>query len=540
MSIEATERFAPAARVVTPRRRKHKRLPVVAIDGQNTLTEHGEVGTVADLIATLPDREPTLFVKHMAADFLARLDNTFRDTHTSWQWRASERETAINQAGVRVASRVTTTVHFFGFQNGQYHKIIDPVALHSRNIDDVMPGDEPQIIRLLKWAVAIRDFCDENNLEVKPTAGSISAQLLTDPRFYPNARRKVPLATNNSARENLPGNFYHLSVRPGPQREYTAYYIDQRRAHHYHAGKAALPHSDHLYAHGMFQESDRCIFAGVWDGFCGLYCLDLDVPQDRRTNPLLRNWLRHQPSDTILERRFIYSNELDFLTAMGYTVRGVRSAWGSQKQDTGIAKYSEWANEQLDIHNEARWIKPLLLSAYGVLARRPQIAEALYRTAKRGTPRTIPVGQHNLTGVFTKGRHKLEPGIANVLHRGMIEAATRVESVSYAVYLMHAGYKILSVYADAVMVEVDDDQPLPLIIDPWRLKETLHHLQFINTHSFQSGEMTKMPGVPGISKDSARHRQATPGRAPRIRFEALTGKTVLVDGPTRTKKVGIQ
>jgi hypothetical protein len=480
----------------------------------------------------------TLFVKYGAADFVAALDLTYAKKFPAWQWHATQRESTITHNGKRVASRVTVAIHFFGFKHRNYHRIIDPVTLHARSLDEIRPGPEPKIQRLLQWAILLRDFCDENGLQIRPTAGGIAAQFLTDKRFYPDARRKVTRQTNERVREEMPGNFYHLTVKPGPEREYTAYYLDQRRAHHHHARTVALPDSNGLYAHGHYHDCGQIAFTNTWDDFCGLYCLDLVPPTSRPTSPFIRNWLRHHPADTLLERRYIYSNELPLLQDMGYTVHGVRAAWGSHRRDTGLSLYAEWADAQLDRYEGAPWIKPLLLATYGTLATRPKIAEAIFKTCKKGEPVTIPVGKNKLRGTMTHGRFKIEPRIANVLHRGMIEAATRAESVSYAVYLKSVGYKVLSIYADAVIVAVDDDQQLPLIIDPWRLKATLNHLQFVNTQSFQSGEMTRMPGVPGTSRDGLRHRQATPGRAPRVKLEALTGGFILTDGPTRRRKNG--
>jgi hypothetical protein len=535
--------FSPP-RIVNPRHRTSRRLSVVAIHGQNVLTEDGQVTTLDELVSTLPKLKPTLFVKYSSADWLAELDEKFAPRFPSWQWHATSKESAIVRPdGLKVAARVSTVVHFFGFKNGQYHKVIDPVTMHARSIDDIWPSDEPKIVRLLKWAITLRDFCDDNNLEVRPTIGSISIQFLTDRRFYPDARRKVPRLTNDSVRERLPGNFYYLGVRPGPHREYTAYYLDQRRAHHHHARTTALPDANGLYALGCFQDVRMpCVFDNVWPNFYGLYCLDLDSPTDRQPRPYVRDWLRdHFPPGSTLEARFIYSNELDFLYEQGYTVRGVRAAWGSHRQDTGLAKYAEWAESQLDTYGEQPWLKPVLLATYGTLAMRPRIAEAVFRSAKRGERVDIPVGKNVLHGMMTKGKIKVEPRIANVLHRGMIESATRRESLDFAYYLTMKHYRVLSIYADAVIVQVNDDQELPLIIEPWRLKETLHHLEFINTQSFQSGEMTKMPGVAGTSRDAVRH--SVPGRAPSgpprpRKYDALTGKPVPQHIQSRKERVG--
>lgn len=521
------EAFAAPKRTVKPRGRTYKRLPVIAIHKQQTLNEQGEVGTVAELVEALPTMPATLFVKYMAADFVAALDITYAKDYPTWQWQARESEKAITRSdGVRVAARITTTIAFFGFKGGNYHKIIDPVTMYARNIDVIWPSEESTIVRLLSWGMALRDFCDTNSIDVRPSTGGISAQFLTDKRFYPDARRKVPRSTNDSVREELPGNYYNLSVRPGPEREYTAYYLDQHRAHHTHARDTPMPHANGLYAIGRFQDQEAVVFERTWDDFCGLYCLDLIPPAT--SNRLMRDWLRHQPQEQLLGKRYVYSNELTLLRDNGYTVAGVRAAWGSHRQDCGLSEYARWAMGQLDDYSDAQWLKPLLLSAYGVLATRPKIAETVYKQCKKGEAVTLLVGQNKLRGTRVKGRYKIEPRIANVLHRGMIEAGTRVESLYYAIHLEQKGYQVLSVYADAVIVKVDDDQPLPLIVDPWRLKDTLHHLQFINTQAFQSGEMTRLPGVAGVSRDAARHRQQSPGHAPRIQKKYLMGEPVTV------------
>jgi hypothetical protein len=119
---------------------------------------------------------------------------------------------------------------------------------------------------------------------------------------------------------------------------------------------------------------------------------------------------------------------------------------------------------------------------------------------------------------------KLEPGIVNVIQRGMIEAATRSESIALAQYLEHKGQRILAIYADAVIIEQDDDRPLPLLFDPWEVKRTLNHYQPINTQAFTSDSMTRLPGV---SQELRQYRQHAPGYAPRrVMYEAPTGRRI--------------
>lgn len=491
--------FDHAPPTIKPRIRSRKVLPIVVIAGDNAIHEDGTVRYAPDLALNLHEYPPTLFVSRSAADFIARLDAHYAIADpTHWQWQVADSTRGIQRPDrLKVATRVETAVRLFGFKGGSYHKAIDPVTMYGHGLDTIWPGTTPSAVRLMEWAVALRDFCAANGLDVKPTIGSISSQLLRDQRFYPKARRKVPAIINERAREHLPGNHYVLTTIPSPHREFNALYLDQSRAHHYHAANTPMPASDHLYAHGYFVTLDRIAFMEPLLGFHGLYCLDLEAPSCTGRF----QWL---PSGD-LERAFVFSNELAHLADDGYRVTGVRAAWGSFQRDTGIPLYARWASEQLDRYNGAPWLKPILLATYGTLASRPRMAESVFRLAKRGTPVSVSTGRGELHGTLVQRKRKLEPGIANVIQRGMVEAATRSESVGYAQYLQSSGLKVLSIYADAVIVVDDADTPVPENIpEPWRLKTKLTHLQFINQQAFISGEMTKLPGV---SRGAVAYRQ---------------------------------
>lgn len=508
----------PLPRTVKPRHRNPKRMPVVAISNDTWIDEHGQTGSTEYLVDMLPTMPPTLFTKMNAADFLSQLDKRFDGKTHGWQWRTSTGlRDVVAPDGTRVATQISVVVHFFGWKGGNYHRIIDPVTMYGRKLDEIWPGDDSRIVKLLRWTVTLRNFCHSQSLDVRPTTGGMSAQLLTDPRFYPKARRKVPAKINERARENLPGNHYALHVYPSPRHEWSAWYLDQHRAHHYHARITPLPDANTLFAHGFFQNLDDIAFEDTIPEFYGLYCLDLQMPRWRR------NWLWVRDG----ERAFVWSNELPHLLDAGYIVNGVYAAWGSRHLDTGLSRYATWAEQQLDEHGDPKWLKPLLLSAYGVLATRPRHAEAIFKLARNGEPVTVVTGHNSLSGLRVRSARKLETQIANVLHRGMIEAATRSESIGLAHWLTHNGYRVLSIYADAVIVEREGDKDLPTLPEPWRLKDTLNHLQFINQQAFVSGEMTKLPGV---GREFRAYRQATPGRAPRkLLFDALSGREYLSD-----------
>lgn len=486
-SVTSNKVPPPAERIVRPRTREYRHYPIIAICGEDTLDENGEVGTLHDLMANLPKMQPILFVTIGSGDLLARMDAIYSQwTPQTWQFRVSNHEREIVRPdGIRAASRVTLAIHYLGWKHGNYHKMIDPITMYGRRLDEIMPGGKSPIGKLLDWGITLRTFCEANGIEVRPTNGAISSQLLTDPRFYPEARRKVPACINESTREAMPGNHYDLRAFTDYD-EYSAIYIDQSRAHHYHARTTHLPDANYLYAHGRFVDLESIVFTELPDQFYGLYCLDLECPND-----VAFSWL---PSGT-LEKQFVWSNELPHLLDMGYMVTGIRACWGSRKQDKGLARYARWAETQLYEYDNAAWLKPLLLSAYGVLATKPRYAESVFKLAKTGIPTTIRTGRYKLNGICAVGTRKLEPRIANVLHRGMIEAATRSESVGLAQHLTGMGHRVLSIYADAVIVQLDEENPLPSLPEPWRIKETLNHLHFLNQQAFVSGEMTKIPGI---------------------------------------------
>lgn len=528
MDEKAFEKFIKAPRVVKPRRRRFQRLPVMAIythhatdsspEQTNALSEDGELITEQELLERLPKMPSTLFIRMDAASYVAELDALYRQKHPgTWNCRfITKQSNILTPEGYSRAVREQVVCHYFGWKTrgaGSFHKILDPFIFLEQRLPK---QSKPYIQTLLEWGVQLRDFCDEEGLEVRCTAGAISGQYLTDPRFYPNARRKVPRATNDSVREHLPGNYYSLTVEPKSEREYTAYYLDQGAAHHYHAATTAFPCSDELYAYGRFADVAHTVFSDVWDNFHGLYCLDLLAPQGRQSPRWIRDWLDHRAADPLpLEKRYVYSNELPLLRDYGYKVLGVRAAWGSLQRDEGLNAYAAYALDQLARRGASATLKRLLLATYGVLAITPRDSVSIYARATRGDMASVRIGPHTFTGYKVQQKVKLEPRIANVLHRGMIEAACRMESIGYADWLETRGYNVLSIYSDAVMVEVNDDLPMPITPEPWRLKNTLHHLRFINTQAYISAEESKVPG--GIGREILKYIQQSRGRAPRPR-----------------------
>jgi hypothetical protein len=108
-----------------------------------------------------------------------------------------------------------------------------------------------------------------------------------------------------------------------------------------------------------------------------------------------------------------------------------------------------------------------------------------------------------------------EMGMANVIHRGLIEAETRLRSLELARKLSEEEHKVLAIYADSVFVA--GGKPLPLLAPPWRVQNHLTALRFLTSTAFTSHELEKMPGVPHSLRERGRLRGY---RSPRPRPQA--------------------
>lgn len=500
-------------RTVRPREPGSSWLPLIVVDEQARtiyIERTGELKPLSDLKRVLMYEPPSYWIACNFSGLLAKMNDLMADLST-WQFRGSPRKRELYNAmgptgGLKTSDFI---VAFFGFQStdkkkkGHYHYPIDP-SVFMRRYTDVIGGGG--IANLLRWGKDVREWCCSEGLQPKPTAGGIAGQLLRDPRFYSVARRKVPKATNSHARKALPGNHYRLYA-PESRRYQSAVYLDLTSAHHQAALNITFPHADNLYARGNFHIDDSTfenpdpntawckpgskLYRNLLTRAHGLLLVHLTVPtMPPGAYPL--------PYLETPGRRlaWVHTNELLDLLESRAIVEGIEAAWVSFKADTGLNRYAAWALAQTAAATEDRkaWLKPVLLSTYGILASKPRALEFAYGKAKGGEKKRYPAGGALITAYARCGDHENEMGTANVIHRGMIEAQTRLEVLRLARYLHASGANVLSVYADTVIVE--NRGQLPLIPAPWRSKGTLTNLRFYNATSFTSDQLTKMPGMP--------------------------------------------
>ena len=414
-----------------------------------------------------------------------------------WNFKISihDKDSFVN--GTINTTKEDASVSFIGWREPEhkhtwYHYFICPSRFTRATLNQLIPGTQPEISKLYEWAQSLYQFTQDNGLKMSGSAGGLAAQLLRDVKFYNEKRRKVPQATNERAREALPGN--HYEMRGVPNRIYSsALYFDQENAHHYAAATLELPKSDWLYARGFFHEKKKWCEPGsaeyqqtVYNEY-GLLYARIWVP--KFLDGYLPPWAgRHGTHDA-----YIFTNEIPFLESLGVEIRYLYAAWTSPEKDTGLAKYSAWAQEQIQSRpHEKVWLKPLLLSTYGVLASKPRRYEFGYYRAN-GPVTNFNIGVDEIQIVRTSTKRENQLPVANVIHRGMIEAETRRISIELARQFEFEKREVISIYADGVIIK-EDNIPLPLLPTPWRPKHRLQFLAFTDATSFESDLMCKQPG----------------------------------------------
>lgn len=428
---------------------------------------------------------------------LLQLNEHFKDD-SEWNFKLSihDRDSYVN--GVVRTQKEEAAVSFLGFRNKDsrnnwYHYLVAPGRFTRATLSELTDPDQPELAQLYEWGQAIYAFAQANDLKLGSSAGAMATQLLRDERFYPDDRRKVPTATNERAREALPGNHYEL--RDETHRVYgAAIYFDQENAHHYAAQTVNLPHADWLYARGYFHVPQEWCHPGTPEyeyltrEEYGLLHLRIRVP--KTLTGFLPQWA-HIPGS---HDAYLFTNELDLAARLGVEVEFVYAAWTSPMLDGGLAKYSRWAVEQIKLRPQDKaWLKSVLLATYGILASKPRLYEFGYREAK-GEPQMFHIGPEQIQIFRTSTKRKSQLSVANVIHRGMIEAETRRLSIELARRLEREGHHVLSIYADGVIVK-DSGQQMPPLPKPWRAQDRLKFLVFHNPTTFESELLCKRPGV---------------------------------------------
>lgn len=498
-----------AKRPVKPRKPRSVHKPIIAISTETILLESGEVLPYSDLPLVIRAQPSSILVAHNFGPIVQFLDRQFGD-NPLWQFRAAPVErTAWAPNRKRKATMRDCTISYLGFKGpnkrkGTYHYPLSPKTFVLKTAQELrrgIPESNASTVKLMEWAKEVRDFLDKHKLNLSPTSGGIAAQLLRDSKFYPEDRRKVPRHTNSAARDHLPGNFYQLYAAKEGMGYHKAAYLDQVSAHHTAAKEITFPNANTLRRKGRHSTLKDRSFAKIgsskFEGLIreyGLFYLAYEAPRFFDGDfplPTIELRVNHR---TGYGTGYFYSNELPYLAELGVRIRHIIACWTSPDADIGLNLYSEWAlNEIATAPPDSKpWLKPTLLSTYGVLASKPKVQELGYKHVEGGEKKKYPCGSGFLDVEARVSDKMREPLMSNVIHRGMIEAQTRLTSLRLARRLAKEGHEILAIYADSVFVASSE---LPFLPEPWRIQEFLTGLHFESATHFTSREISKLPGV---------------------------------------------
>lgn len=435
---------------------------------------------------------PIMLVCHNPHKVFIEAHEVFKND-PDWQVRLNATQ---SDANTRVNSLDNLHVKLFGFRDDNRHtRYFHPICpldfMHT--FDKYGDPRYPEYVRLYEWAGHVRKWIQKNKLRYAQTRGGLAAQLLRDPKFYSQARRKVPKLTNERARDALPGNFYAATLEKKMWSR--VYVIDQENAHHYAARTVNLPSANDLFAKGRYRELSDSPFARPGStpyerimSEYGLLRLRVFVPRG------LKGTIPQWASKRELVNIYAYSNEIPLLESLGIEIRHISYAWTSEGTDQGLARYAEWAEQEVRRNEPQRaWLKPTLLSAYGILGARPRILESAFWNSEKGEPTPYIFGAYADTFKRIRTQREVQSPIANVIHRGMIEAETRRLSITLARQLEAEGHTVIAVHADALIVN-DEGQQLPLLPPPWRVKDQLSQFKVLDKVSFESESLTILPG----------------------------------------------
>lgn len=535
-------------RIVRPRSPRFVPRYLIALDNRCVYLERTRATLPRAELPRVLAAEPSaiLIGQDVWYSVLRQMLDTFGKHPTLFQYRLTPRNKTTWTDGV-VSRPIPSDamVNLLGWKatpdtKAKFHYPLDPVLFCRAGIDDLYPDlDRSRIERLFLWGKDVREWCQANRLVVKPSAGGLAAQLLRNPSFYPEARRKVPKLINSIARTQLPGNYYHLRAKR--DRLYRAIYLDMADAHHAMAKRIRFPDANSLHAYGYWGAETRRKFADgnsellARPGIFDVTIRTALVPSHLFPPPYL------QRDSTY--RCWLYSNELSELTEFSAKIETVHAALVSDKPEprgTGLNAYAEFAIQQLRKERAYRpWLKPTLHATYGMLAARPvEFETGLYQSSSLTTgeyhigPESFPVYIHSANGTP-------EPRIANVIHRGMIEAEVRKEALHLARMLSQAdGEDILCIYADSLIIRDRGNNPdengvsqLKLLPGPWRIKAHLTNLRFFDSTHFVSDELTRMPGLPKNAPERARRDAIAWADARALVARARPPKTPLAGPP---------
>lgn len=482
---------------VKPRRGGYKHRDIIVVVDGVGLTENGEV--IEDLIDFAMRKDSHIFMvsdpahllntmlKSHAPDFNYQLvDSRESDVPAGCATMSNPRLTRFgwNKTGGRGRSTMK------GKRKGKGMHIVWSIMDMMRDPTNVLgtgtPGD------MLHFAKDVRDWCKEYNLPLPTALSGIASSLLRDERFYPEARGRVPRATNERVRPFLPGVYSELRAKPYRTIP-AAVSLDQRRAYHKAAQAVPLPDPNTLFARGYFQVPDD---APLW---CGkgdmVYNRTVDQPGlvlARATSRITHKHETRPPAINYTGTRDVYlwTNEINLCETTGLQIEGLIAAWTSTNKDHGLARYGAWAEEAIDNASpyRSKWLKPTLHAAYGLLGARARDLHIAHRLGRAAAALYL-IGGHSFP-VHETVLPNTAPPTTNVPALGVLQAEIRASTMKLANDLIMEGVDVLHVHADGIHV----NGKLPLLnLDDWSI-EPRTNLHYLDRVSWLADEGDTLPG----------------------------------------------
>jgi len=457
-------------------------------------------------------------------------------TIEGWKARGSIREARAYQrdGGLSVSARVYATFTDFGWGKRARAIVLDPCAFSDLPVSEVIdqrPGDTgtETLMRLCLWAGDVFAFCRGAGVNLRPGRGGIASQFLTDARWWPHRRRKVPRRLNADARGELPGNYYRLysaDVHP------TALELDQKSAHHNVATRVTFTDSDTVHGYGATGERATLSAPvlcspddpryGELRAMPGLFYVRVRVAQSAIGRHVPLPQLASEGEHVVA----VWSAEyVDLEQEPGVTIVGIVGAIVSRGSRDALNRYASWALEQLEENagnaRRLRWLKPLLLAVYGTMAQSPKPYVSFSTDpTPASTDELVVLGTRLVNVAVARSERAQEPRYVNVLDRGIIEAETRAETVRVARALeaeeeASERAELVALYADSVLIAPTaarggSSAGDALEHEEWAAGElrraraagagewrssTLTGLQMLAVNAYQSEQVTKRPGV---------------------------------------------
>lgn len=385
-------------------------------------------------------------------------------------------------------------VRYIGWKNRQHgayqpkHFPVDPYTFARDNSSEQyrrMSVDE-----MVAWAADMHSFIEEFDLLPAPSFYKLSAQFLRN-RFNEGHSHKL----NERLRFALPGNYYLYNASPiqvyGEVLE-----VDQSNAHHHSAASLSFPLKSSVRQIEQVPWKDYVRKYLSVPGWNGVLHLLGEVPYLRTETYLPPPW--NEPG---LTQGYVYTNELEYLLQCGMKPVHVLQGWIGDERDPLPTHYGKWAMQQIAAASPSRkrWLKPTLLATYGMLAARPFRQISIWAHTENGGPRgNFHVGKEQFMSLTYKqnGEPPVPSRYANVIHRGMIEAETRLQTLKMAKQYAEQGFEVLALYADGIFVTRPKSGQMPLIAPPWRMTP-ITNAHFPHKGQVICDQYEKLPGVQG-------------------------------------------